>query len=242
MFRPFATGAAIATIGLFASGASAALTANYIGYGTFQTHAIGYSSSQAWNSTSSVTMFNLKLAEHRWNVDGQTVYTWCAQLYQGITAGNAYSFDTVALELAPQTPPAPGPMGLAKATLLRDAMHRFLDADGRANTALGSQAASTAAFCALAWEIIHENLATSDADVARSRIALDSGAFRAALTGEAAVVFAEMVSALGSDGGYRMANAEGWTSPTAQDQFRLVPAPGALALIGLAGLAGRRRR
>jgi hypothetical protein len=241
MFRHLTTGSVVLTLGLATSGASAALTASYQGYGTFQTHGVGYSSNQAWNSTSAVTMFNLKLAEHRWTVDGQTVYTWCAQLYQGITAGSSYTYDAVALELAPQSPPAPGAMGSAKATILRDAMHRFLDADGRANTALGSQAASTAAFCALAWEIIHENLATSDVDVARSRLSLQTGAFRANLSGEAAVVFSEMVSALGSDG-YRSVNAEGWASPTAQDQFRLIPAPGALALLGLAGLAGRRRR
>jgi hypothetical protein len=241
MFRSHQTGALVVTLGLAASGASAAFTASYVGYGSFQTHAVGYSSSQAWNSASSVTMFNLKLAEHRWTVDGQTVYTWCAQLYQGITAGSTYTYDAVALELAPQSPPAPGPMGVAKATLLRDAMHRFLDAEGRANTALGSQSASTAAFCALAWEIIHENFGAVDAEVARARISLSTGAFRANLTGEAAVVFTEMVSALGS-GGFQSAQAEGWLSPTAQDQFRLVPAPGALALLGLAGLSGRRRR
>ena len=241
MSRPITTSAVILSVGLSASSASAALTANYLGYGSFQTHGIGYSSNQAWNSTSAVTMFNLKLAEHRWSVDGQTVYTWCAQLYQGITAGNAYSFDTVALELAPQSPPAPGPMGAAKATILRDAMYRFLDADGRANTVYGSQAASTAAFCALAWEIIHENLATADADVARSRLSLQTGAFRANLSGEAAVVYGQMVSALGADG-YQSVAAEGWRSPTAQDQFRLIPGPGAIALLGLAGLVIRRRR
>lgn len=241
MSRPITTSAVILSVGLLASSASAALTASYLGYGSFQTHGIGYASNQSWNSTSSVAMFNLKLAEHRWSVDGQTVYTWCAQLYQGITAGNTYSFDTVALELAPQSPPAPGPMGTAKATILRDAMHRFLDADGRANTVYGSQAASTAAFCALAWEIIHENFASSDADVVRSRLSLQTGAFRANLSGEAAVIYNDMVSALGV-GGYSTAAAEGWRSPTAQDQFRLVPGPGALALLGLAGLAIRRRR
>ena len=77
--------------------------------------------------------------------------------------------------------------------------------------------------------------------MARARLSLQSGAFRAALSGEAAVIYNSMVSALGQ-GGYQSAQAEGWNSPTAQDQFRLVPSPGALALLGLAGLAVRRRR
>ena len=35
---------------------------------------------------------------------------------------------------------------------------------------------------------------------------------------------------------------EGIGTPGQQDSFTIVPAPGALALLGLAGLAGRRRR
>jgi hypothetical protein len=35
---------------------------------------------------------------------------------------------------------------------------------------------------------------------------------------------------------------EGIGTPGQQDDFEIVPAPGALALLGLAGLAGRRRR
>ena len=124
--------------GLSASAASAGFTANYLGYGNFQSHSVGYSTALAWNSVASVSMFNLKLAEHRWEVGGESVYTWCAQLYQGVTAGNSYAYEAVALEMAPQTPPAPGPMGVAKATLLRDAMSRWLGSDGRVIESAGS--------------------------------------------------------------------------------------------------------
>jgi hypothetical protein len=241
MLRNMGLGIAAATAAVAASSASAGFSADYLGYGNFETHGVGFSTALSWDSSASVTMFNLKLAEHKWNLGGTTVYTWCAQLYQGVTSGYVYSFETVALEMAPQTPPAPGPMGAAKAALLRDAMSRFLAADGRVSSTVGSSPASSAAFCALAWEIIHENLATQDVDVARARLSLQSGAFRAALSGEAAVIYNSMVSALGQ-GGYQSAQAEGWNSPTAQDQFRLVPSPGALALLGLAGLAARRRR
>ncbi len=227
--------------GLSASAASASFTANYLGYGNFQSHSVGYSTALAWNSVASVSMFNLKLAEHRWEVGGETVYTWCAQLYQGVTAGNAYTYQAVALEMAPQTPPAPGPMGVAKATLLRDAMSRWLGSDGRVLESAGTAEARTAAFCALAWEIIHENIQTTDAMVGKDRISLQSGAFRAGLTGEAASIFASMVSSLGQ-GGFQGVAAEGWNSPTVQDQFRLVPSPGSIALLGLAGLCVRRRR
>ena len=224
-----------------ASSASANFSAHYIGYGEFQNGGVGYSTALAWNSTAAVTMFNLKLAEHKWDVGGTTVYTWCAQVYQGVTAGYTYDYSAVELELAPSTPPAPGPMGVAKACLLRDTMSRWLGADGRVIASAGSAPAATAAFAALAWEIIHENLASNDVEIARSRISAQTGAFRIALTGEAAQIFANMVSAIGQ-GGFQFSQAEGWNSPTAQDQFRFVPSPGALALLGLAGFVARRRR
>lgn len=236
-----AKGIACVSIGLASATASAGFTANYVGYGLFESHMVGYSTALSWNSNASVTMFSLKLAEHKWTLNGETAYTWCAQLYQGVTAGNDYVFDTVALELAPQTPPAPGPMGIGRATVLRDAMSRFLQSDGRVASGLGSASATTAAFCALAWEITHENFATQDVELVRSRIDLGAGAFRVALSGESAAIFAAMVSNIGN-GGYRDAAAEGWTSPTAQDQFRLVPSPGSLAILGLAGVAAIRRR
>ena len=75
-----------------------------------------------------------------------------------------------------------------------------------------------------------------------SRLSLTNGAFRAALTGESAKIYGSMVASLGQ-GGWRSIAAEGWDSPTAQDQFRVVPAPGAFAMLGLAGVAtGTRRR
>lgn len=236
-----ASGIVSAAVGLTTMSASASITASYVGYGSFQTHGVGYSSDLAWDASSTVTMFNLKLAEHQWDIGGSTVYSWCAQVFQGITAGSTYTFDVVALEFAPQAPPSPGPMGVAKATLLRDAMARFLGSDGRVIATVGNHAAGSAAFCALAWEIIHENVSTTDVEIAKARLSLATGAFRANLTGEAASIYSAMVGSLGV-GGYSSVAAEGWNSPTAQDQFRVVPAPGALALLGLAGLAARRRR
>jgi hypothetical protein len=50
-----------------------------------------------------------------------------------------------------------------------------------------------------------------------------------------------MVASIGQ-GGFQTANTEGWLSPTAQDQIRMVPAPGAIGLVLLGGLLSRRRR
>jgi len=230
------------SIAAVTSVASAGFSANYVGYGNFETHAVGYSSSLAWDSSVAITSFNLKLAEHKWDVGGSTVYTWCAQLYQGVTSGTTYVFNPVSLENAPQTPPAPGPMGIVKANVLRDAMSRWLESDSRVVASAGTGSAASAAFCALGWEIIHENFGSVDEATLVSRLSLTNGAFRAALTGESAKIYSSMVASLGQ-GGWRSIAAEGWDSPTAQDQFRVVPAPGAFALLGIAGgLAARRRR
>jgi hypothetical protein len=50
-----------------------------------------------------------------------------------------------------------------------------------------------------------------------------------------------MVASLGY-GGFQTTAIGGLTNDFAQDQLRLVPAPGAIALLGLAGFASRRRR
>ena len=64
----------------------------------------------------------------------------------------------------------------------------------------------------------------------------------------AGYVFIGRFSIAGSDG-FSLEGSTGWATfneglgtPGQQDTFTVVPAPGALALLGLAGLAGRRRR
>jgi uncharacterized protein (TIGR03382 family) len=72
-------------------------------------------------------------------------------------------------------------------------------------------------------------------------MALGTGAFRASIDGATASWYAQIVGSLGA-GGFQTTDIEGLTSATAQDQIRLVPTPGAVSLIALAGLVGRRRR
>ena len=82
---------------------------------------------------------------------------------------------------------------------------------------------------------------SSDASTIASRMSLTAGAFRSNLGGEALGIYNTMIASLGQ-GGWQTTATEGWLSITAQDQIRMVPTPGALALLGAAGLVGRRRR
>ncbi|MFM1823868.1 MAG: hypothetical protein RI967_2134 [Planctomycetota bacterium] len=217
------------------------ISATYLGAGASQFQQAGYNNNLAWDSTGSVNMYNLRMSEHRWDVGGKVAYTWCVQMFQGLTGGTNYEFELVEAEMVPQAPPAPGPMGVTKANLMRDAMARWLDADSRVIASAGSANAAAAAFSALVWEISHENLGTTDIDTALMRMSLSTGAFRSNLTGEAATIYGKMIASLGK-GGWLWTDAEGWQSPSAQDQIRLVPGPGALALLAIAGARGRRRR
>jgi hypothetical protein len=233
--------AAMLPLTVVASSQASMIDATYIGNGAYETHRAGFSAALSWDSSAAVTTYNLKLSEHNWSVKGEAVTTWCVQIFQGLTAGSTYQFDVVEAEMVPQAPPAPGPMGLTKANLLRDAAARWLGADGRVVASAGNANAAAAAFSTLLWEVTHENLGTTDIATARDRLSLDLGAFRAILTGEAATIYGKMVASLGQ-GGWLTADLEGWRNGTIQDQIRLVPAPGALALLAVGLAAGRRRR
>ncbi|MEY3022675.1 MAG: hypothetical protein RIS86_1873 [Planctomycetota bacterium] len=241
MNRVLNAAAASAVVLVGAAAQADMVTATYLGAGASQYQQAGFSNALSWDSTASMTFYSLRLSEHRWDVGGKVVHTWCVQMFQGATNGTTYDFDVVEAEMVPQAPPAPGPMGVMKASLMRDAMSRWLDGDSRVIASAGSANAAAAAFSALVWEISHENFGTSDIDVARERLSIDTGAFRAVLTGEALSIYGKMLASLG-EGGWQWIDAEGWRSPTAQDQIRLVPAPGVLAALALIGAGSRRRR
>ncbi|MFM7261921.1 MAG: hypothetical protein ACKO3W_15120 [bacterium] len=234
----------LSALGLSSSASASVVTGVYLGYGANEQWGCAYKASLTWDSTSSVSYSSLRLSERRWDLgDGNTTITWCAQVYQGVTVGNSYTFDVVSMDLVPQTPPAPGPMGYAKAAIMTDAMSRWLGADSRVIAGAGNANPAAAAFNALAWELINENFNTTDLATIVSRMSLQTGAFRSVLAGEALSIYNAMVASLGQ-GGFQTTNTEGWLSPTAQDQIRMapVPAPGVLALAGLSGLGLRRRR
>lgn len=238
-------GVAAVAVSMAAEPLSAALvTGTYLGYGANQQWACGYKQTYLWDSTAALSMSNLKLSERLWDMgDGQQTVAWCAQVYQGITIGTSYTFDVVSMDLVPQTPPAPGPMGYAKAALLSDAMNRWLGADSRVIASAGSANAAAAAFNALVWEVINDNFASADLNTIVSRLSLTTGAFRSNLAGEGLSIYNAMVASLGQ-GGWRTANTEGWLNPTAQDQIRMAPVPAPAALVLVVGglVVGNRRR
>lgn len=225
----------------FAPAAFGSLTATYLGRGNNENAQIAYNAAQNWDNVNAVTFNAAKLAELKFDVGGTTIYTFCVQIYQGLSVGSNYTFDVVGLEDVPNTPPNPGPMGAMKAMILRDAMARWLGDDSRVVASAGPGNAAAAAFNALVWEITHDNFQTSDASLAVSRFSLSSGAFRANISAAATSIFNTMVASLGS-GGWLSVNSEGWRNATAQDQIRVVPGPATLALLALAGVATRRRR
>jgi hypothetical protein len=135
-------------------------------------------------------------------------------------------------------------MGQTRAEVAADAMFRWTDLDGSIlpGTTLTETNDRAAAFSVLLWELTHESITATTREGVLGQMSLSTGAFRANLTTGVLAAYDEMFSSLGS-GGWLAAEIRGWTHPTAQDQLvRIVPAPGAAALLGLAGLVGRRRR
>jgi hypothetical protein len=232
----------VASFGIVAS-ADAALVATLTGYGAGRYQECGFDSSLAWNSNAAVTMASIRAYQHEMSTSsGQQILTWCTEIYQGLDVGTAYTFNEVAAENAPGGAVAPGPMGAIKATAVRDLFARWIDlSTGYVNGSAEDRDAKSAAFQVVVWEITHENFSATTASGIVAQMSLSSGAFRSNLSGASAGWYTQMVQSLGV-GGFQSTAIGGMTNDFAQDQLRLVPAPGAIALLGLAGFASRRRR
>jgi hypothetical protein len=232
--------------GLFDRTADGALlTVTLTGYSAGRYELAGYNSALSWNSTASVSLSQVRAQQHVFTeASGVQNLTWCAEIYQGVDLGQTYTFNISAAESTPGGPVAPGPMGAAKAGAVRDLFARWINpTTGYVNGGTADRDAKSAAFQVVLWEITHENFTATTSAGILSQLSLSSGAFRASVTGATAAWYNQIVASLGS-GGFQAVAIQGLTSPTAQDQIMLtpVPAPGALALLGLAGLAKRRRR
>lgn len=232
----------VATAALSAA-SEASVTATLTGYPAGLFENVGFSSALSWDSSASVTLYSIRTMQHSFTESsGNQWVSWCAEVYQGVSQGSTYEFNVVNAEDAPGGAVAPGPMGAMKATVVRDLFARWINAgNGMVNGAMADRDAKSAAFQLALWEITHENFTATTASGMVAQMSLGTGALRASISGATAAWYAQIVASLGT-GGFQTAAIEGLTSATAQDQIRLVPAPGAVALLAFAGLAGRRRR
>lgn len=230
--------------GLAASTHAAVITATYSSLGDGSNQSVSYVPGAAWNASPTNPFYVMKAREHLWASPDGTFTTWCIQLYQGMNLGATYTFLEVDAADAPAAPPAPGPMGETRAGIAADAMFRWTNLDG--SILAGGTATETndraSAFSVLLWELTHESLTAVTREGMLGQMSLATGAFRANLTSGALAAYDDMFGSLGA-GGWYDADIRGWTHATAQDQLvRYVPAPGAMALLGLAGFLCRRRR
>jgi hypothetical protein len=213
------------------------ITMTYLGFGASQSAGISYNASRAWDGRSVSTFTNITAGEHRFSVYSQERVTFCVQLFEGVTAGNTYTFDYADVADVPDSPPAPGAMGAIKATLVSDLYRRYYSGL--------SGAQDNAAFAIALYEITHENLSAADASSALAQLDLTRGAFQTSASADAFQSAADMLASLG-EGGFRSvgSNLRGLTNATAQDQLLMVPVggPAVLAGLGLLGVGVLRRR
>jgi hypothetical protein len=171
------------------------------------------------------------------------VKTFCIQLLESISVGQSRSFDVVALDQVPEAPPGPGPMGEARATLIRDLYARHYD---DVLTATGADANNqSAAFATILWEITHQD--STETTAAGILGDLDFAAGNARFNSSSSVMtFANSwLSGLGGGTGDFLwfSGLRGLSDPTTQDFITVVPGPaGMMALAGLAGIRRPRRR
>ncbi len=145
--------------------------------------------------------------------------SYCGDYYQNSNTGpNPYS--VVGVDLIPNN----APMGAAKAAAIGE-LYAFAG-----GAQYGVDSAYACAFQLAIWEVIADY----------NTIDPSSGAFSA--SGYSAQAGIYLAALLGSLDGSGSANIVGLTNDTYQDFIVEVPGPGSLALIGVAGLVGARRR
>ena len=227
--------------GAISSSVHAGFVATFQSYGAGQYASCGYRAADVWDSTTALNYYSIRAFQHEFvGATGETRLTWCAEVYQGISVGSTYDFAEVAIEDVPTAPP--GPTGLARATIVRDLVARWIDPLTQMVIGDASQrAAKSAAFQLAVWEITHENFTAADASGMVNQMSLTTGAFRSSPGTEVLGWYSAMRDSLGL-GGFQAAAVGGLANAQAQDQIYTVPAPGAAMLMMIACGVGRRRR
>lgn len=154
------------------------------------------------------------------NVADGNYMSFCTDVYQTISTGpNPYNI------VAVSTLPTSSPMGVAKEAAIAD-LYAYA-----AGAQYGSDAAYACAFQIAIWEIVND---------LGSGLDVNAGTFQASgFSGAAGGYLVGMFSAIGLN---NSADIVGLGSDDHQDLIIEVPAPGAFALLGVAGLVKSRRR
>jgi hypothetical protein len=176
-----------------------------------------------------------------WNVAGYGgIRTFCTQIDESVSTGTTLTYDVVDIEQVPDSPPGPGPMGDARATLLRDLYSRNYDTVmGATGNAARDQAA---AFAMVIWEITHQDSSATTASGVLADLNLSTGNAQFSSTSAVNTIANAMLSGLGGGTGDFLSTIQvlGATNPDNQDVLIVVPGPAGIA--ALAGLVAVRRR
>jgi hypothetical protein len=244
-------GSMIAAAFIASSASAENWTLTFTGLGPAKIINANYNNARSFNAGAVSSYSSYWAGEMKWkNAQGKQFKTYCTQINEHINYNQTVTYQQVALEQVPDSPPAPGPMGQYKAVVLRDLYARFY----HSVKASGSDIMN-AAFQCLVWEITHENTNAQSAAGVLGQLNLSLGAFQLKSDGNAnAGIFGAADSMLAALGGsnnddFRFFNngdnLRGLRHDTAQDQIMVVPIP-APALVAAAGLLGvglwRRRR
>ena len=222
-----------------------------LGAGSFQRVAV--KGANTWNTTSGdENFYNLRTFEHEWvfndgDNEESSYITHCVEIYQGVSVGADYLYESVAIESVPERPNSgwPGNMGEERARLLRDLYAGWANpSTGGVNGSESERDAIASAFQLMVWEITHENFDAVVAEDMVGQITFEFGAIQRQFDGSGQDVVGDyvtqMIASL-SDGPLQDAELVGWTEENAQDQARYIPAPGVMMTLA-GGLAFSRRR
>ncbi len=237
-------GGMVAFASCIASTASATdWTLTFTGLGPAKIIGANFNYTRSYNAAPVSSFSSFWAGEMQWkNAQGKQFKTYCTQINEHINFNQTVTYQQVALEQVPDSPPAPGPMGALKAVIVRDLYARFY----HQVKASGSDIQNSAFQC-LVWEITHENTNAQTVAGVLGQLNLSQGAFQLSASGNTnKSVFDTangMLAALGgaNDNDFRCFsngnNLRGLRHDTAQDQILVVPIP-APALMAAAGLLG----